>query len=242
MGSKEMNSDAVKEHENIYQALLHAQQEMTAPVKNSKNNHFNTKYADLSAVVQACMSPLNKNGITLMHIPSDNDGAYAIKTILHHVNSGTSIEAVVPLITDKGNMQGYKSAVTYAKRIGLESLTGLAPDDDDGNDAVKFAPKKPSSAHMKRSLAELDNDLVDVTNIYQYDKLSVEWKKKMKSENWPEPKHSDDETAYRNIVKDKFIRHKQTLTDSEPNMERCNELHTERHDNNSTCQPKQAIR
>jgi hypothetical protein len=34
-------------------------------------------------------------------------------------------------------MQGMKSATTYAKRIGIESLTGIAPDDDDGNGAAK---------------------------------------------------------------------------------------------------------
>ena len=40
----------------------------------------------------------------------------------------------------KQDMQGYKSATTYAKRIGLESLTGIAPEDDDGNAAAKAAP------------------------------------------------------------------------------------------------------
>ena len=38
-------------------------------------------------------------------------------------------------------MQGYKSATTYAKRIGIESLTGIAPEDDDGNAAAKAPPK-----------------------------------------------------------------------------------------------------
>jgi hypothetical protein len=39
-------------------------------------------------------------------------------------------------------MQGYKSATTYAKRIGLESTTGVAPEDDDGNAAAANAPKQ----------------------------------------------------------------------------------------------------
>jgi hypothetical protein len=38
-------------------------------------------------------------------------------------------------------MQGFKSATTYAKRIGLESLSGVAPEDDDGNAAAKAAPR-----------------------------------------------------------------------------------------------------
>jgi hypothetical protein len=39
-------------------------------------------------------------------------------------------------------MQGYKSATTYAKRIGLESLSGVAPEDDDGNAAARAAPRQ----------------------------------------------------------------------------------------------------
>jgi DNA-binding transcriptional MocR family regulator len=47
---------------------------------------------------------------------------------------------------DKNNMQGMKSATTYAKRIGLESLSGVAPDtDDDGNAAAKAAPRTISA-------------------------------------------------------------------------------------------------
>jgi hypothetical protein len=44
------------------------------------------------------------------------------------------------LMIGKSDMQGYKSACTYAKRIGLESVTGVAPEaasDDDGNAAAK---------------------------------------------------------------------------------------------------------
>jgi hypothetical protein len=51
------------------------------------------------------------------------------------------IECDVPLIVNKNDMQGFKSATTYAKRIGLESLTGVAPIDDDGNDAARAAPR-----------------------------------------------------------------------------------------------------
>jgi dissimilatory sulfite reductase (desulfoviridin) alpha/beta subunit len=47
----------------------------------------------------------------------------------------------VPLIVDKNNMQGMKSATTYAKRIGVESLAAIAADDDDGNAAAKSPPR-----------------------------------------------------------------------------------------------------
>jgi hypothetical protein len=64
-----------------------------------------------------------------------------MRTVLAHGDSDTQIACDVPLIIGKQDMQGYKSATTYAKRIGLESLTGIAPEDDDGNAAAKAAPR-----------------------------------------------------------------------------------------------------
>jgi hypothetical protein len=58
------------------------------------------------------------------------------------------IQCDVPLIVNKQDMQGYKSATTYAKRIGLESLTGVAPADDDGNDAARAAPRKVATVDV----------------------------------------------------------------------------------------------
>ena len=47
----------------------------------------------------------------------------------------------MPLIVGKNDMQGYGSAVTYARRYGLMCMAGIAPEDDDGNAAVAARPK-----------------------------------------------------------------------------------------------------
>jgi len=130
------------EHKNIYSALAAAQSEMGPAVKDANNPHFKSKYADLSAVVDAVRPALNKNGIAFFHIPSQSDFGHFMTTVLAHGASGTEIRADVPLILGKNDMQGYKSATTYAKRIGLESTTGVAPEDDDGNAAAANAPKQ----------------------------------------------------------------------------------------------------
>ncbi len=41
----------------------------------------------------------------------------------------------------KGDAQGIGSALTYARRYGLSAITGVAPEDDDG-DAASGAPKQ----------------------------------------------------------------------------------------------------
>ena len=47
------------------------------------------------------------------------------------------IEADTLLPPTKNDAQAYGSAITYAKRYGLQSLAGVPSLDDDGNDAVK---------------------------------------------------------------------------------------------------------
>lgn len=129
------------DHKNIYLALAAAQAEMGGVKKGSVNPAFKSKYADLADVVQAVSGPLNAQGIAFFHMAASVDGERIMRTVLAHGASGTTIECDVPLIVSKNDMQGYKSATTYAKRIGLESLTGIAPEDDDGNAAARAAPR-----------------------------------------------------------------------------------------------------
>lgn len=130
-----------KTHSGIYAALAAAQSEMRPAMKDSVNPHFKMRYADLASVMAACMPALSKHGIAVIQPPCDIDGNRYVKTILAHVG-GETVECLVPLIIGKNDMQGYGSAVTYARRYGLMAMAGIAPDDDDGNAAVEASPKQ----------------------------------------------------------------------------------------------------
>jgi len=140
-------------HKNVYMALAAAQAEMEQAKKSSVNPHFKSKYADLASVVDAVRPALNKHGLAFFHVPKETELGRSVETVLVHGESETSIVAGVPIILSKNDMQGYKSAVTYAKRIGLESVTGIAPEDDDGN-AAAAAQKKTDYAVRDKSWAE----------------------------------------------------------------------------------------
>lgn len=129
------------EHKNIYMALSAAQAGMGKVVKGATNPAFKSKYADLADVVSVAIPALIEQGIAMYHTMLRDEYGAVMRTILVHGASGTEISCDVPLIINKNDMQGMKSATTYAKRIGLESLTGIAPEDDDGNAAAKAAPK-----------------------------------------------------------------------------------------------------
>lgn len=129
-------------HKNVYAALAAAQQEMDALRKGSVNPAFKSRYADLADVMQAVLPAINKHGMALFHAMKRIEGETCMVTVLAHGESDTTIECAVPLIVVKNDMQGMKSATTYAKRIGAESVTGIAPEDDDGNAAAAAAPPR----------------------------------------------------------------------------------------------------
>lgn len=123
------------ETKTISAALAKAQAKMGRALKDSQNPAFKSKYADLASVMDACLPALNEAGIAVIQpFYQDEFGRY-VKTILVH-ESGETFECAVPLIVGKNDMQGLGSAITYARRYGLMSMAGIAPDDDDGNAAA----------------------------------------------------------------------------------------------------------
>lgn len=161
------------DHKSIFAALAAAQQEMGKAVKDTKNDHFRSKYADLASVMDACMAALNKNGICVMQPTGEDDQGRYVKTILAHV-SGETVECRVPLIVAKNDMQGYGSAVTYARRYGLMSMAGIAPEDDDGNAAAKAPPvvedRRPAPPSATQVAVE------SLSNAESLDQLAAIWK------------------------------------------------------------------
>lgn len=126
-------------HPNVYAALAAAQGEMEAPTKSAQNPHFKSRYADLSEVVRVALPALSKHGLAWFS-RYDATGDGCMVSVIAHGASDTRVECPVPLLLNKRDMQGLGSAMTYARRYGLLSLTGLAPEDDDGNAAVKSGP------------------------------------------------------------------------------------------------------
>lgn len=131
----------MKDHKTVYHALIASQQEFGTVKKGSVNPAFKSKYADLADVASVVIPTLSDNGVAVLHYPTMVGEKMCMRTEFYHADSGTKVWCDIELIVDKNNMQGMKSATTYAKRIGLESLSGIAPEDDDGNAAAKYPPK-----------------------------------------------------------------------------------------------------
>ena len=125
----------------IASALVKAQRAFGPALKSSTNPHFRSRYADLSACVEAVIEGLNNNGIALIQETHDAEGGVAVETVFIH-ESGERLSAgrfSVP--ATKQDAQGYGSALTYARRYSLMAACGIAPEDDDGNAASRPRPK-----------------------------------------------------------------------------------------------------
>ena len=140
------------EKDNVFTALVKAQADIGVVHKNAVNPHFKSKYADLASIMNAALPALNANGIAVWHTAVMIDGVSHMRTTLSHGMSDTHISCDIPLMVSKNDMQGMKSATTYAKRIGVESLTGIAPEDDDGNAAAGRKQEKADPNRAKSAM------------------------------------------------------------------------------------------
>jgi hypothetical protein len=145
--------------ENIGQlalALSKAQGQMKFAAKDANNPFFKSKYADLASVIEAIKVPLSANGIAFVQATDFEDSAVIVETILLH-ESGEWISGRLRMQPTKNDPQGVGSAVTYAKRYGLQALVGVPSDDDDGNAAtgLQGAPQQGPKAAPKPAPAKL---------------------------------------------------------------------------------------
>lgn len=136
------------QHQNIATALAAAQMEMGKALKSADNPHFRSKYADLASVMDACLPALNKHGIAVIQPLVETELGRSVVTRFIH-SGGEVLECPVPLIFGKQDMQGLGSAITYARRYGLMSLAGIAPEDDDGNAAAASVKGNLASAALR---------------------------------------------------------------------------------------------
>tara|TARA_R100000655_G_scaffold4209_2_gene13669 strand:- start:625 stop:1296 length:672 start_codon:yes stop_codon:yes gene_type:complete len=119
-------------------SLIAAQSQFDSALKSAKNQRFARKdgsgggYADLSSVLNACLSALHANNLFLTQTIVDKENGLHLQTVVMH-GSGSQIDCVLPLIMDRDDMQALGAAITYARRYGIVTLLGITQEDDDGN-------------------------------------------------------------------------------------------------------------
>lgn len=142
----------------IAKVLPKAQASMGEVFKTANNPAFRSKYADLSAVVEAVVPALNQHGISLLQPSSFNGEMVTVATMLLH-ESGQWVRCSLSVPLTKRDAHGVGSAVTYGRRFGLQAMSGVAPVDDDGNAAAHRGP--PPEAKRTEPAAPTLSDRAD---------------------------------------------------------------------------------
>lgn len=130
----------------IASAFVKAQKEFGPALKSATNPHFRSKYADLSACVEAVIDALNNHGIALMQNCGESETGVVVETMFIHESGETLSNGKLHVPASKQDPQGYGSALTYARRYSLMAACGIAPEDDDGNAAARKPPQDVSVA------------------------------------------------------------------------------------------------
>ena len=152
---------------NLATALVKAQKAFGPALKTSTNPHFKSRYADLAACVEAVIDALNNNGIALIQKNYDCTNGVMVETMFVH-ESGEMLECgILHVPANKQDAQGYGSALTYARRYSLMAACGIAPEDDDGNTAVRKITVDETTLIDHLAAIEASTDQDGLKNAYK---------------------------------------------------------------------------
>ena len=183
---------------DLVASLAEANKSIRNPAKNRDvtvtsrrtNTTFSYSYATLDQVLDAVRRPLAEHGLIVTQLPA---GQELVTLVLH--KSGQWIRTKSRLMVDpEGGNQGYASALTYAKRIALMAILGVAGDEDDdgnaaaGNEAVPthavrhaIAAKAEEEVHP---LVEAARGVKDANGAQQLLDLWLQWHTRVTALRW----------------------------------------------------------
>lgn len=130
----------------ISAAMVKAQKEFGPALKTSTNPAFRSRYADLSACIEAVLDALNNNDIFMMQPTHECENGVIVETVFIHSSGEQISSGKLHVPATKHDAQGYGSALTYARRYSLMAACGIAPEDDDANSASKASAAAVTAA------------------------------------------------------------------------------------------------
>lgn len=118
-------------------ALVAFRNSITNPPRDGYNPHFRNRYTTLNTLIEHVTPILAAHSLAVVQLV----GELNVTTLMIH-KSGEYIGIQTTLVLDKQSMQALGSAITYARRYGLEAITGVASQDDDDANAASQSEAK----------------------------------------------------------------------------------------------------
>ena len=144
---------------NIATALLEFHKTNPSAFEDKRNPHFKNQYASLESVINTVRTA-SQFGLTFTQEMDFEGDITFVRTVMMHSSGDTRVSRTKIVSKDPNDPQKQGSAISYAKRYGLQSIFGLPSDDDDGEIANKDgkAPTDPILEAIKnaQSIKELN--------------------------------------------------------------------------------------
>ena len=159
---------------SLAKALAAAQSKVTGALRDRKNPHTGSMYADLAGIWAACREPLSANDLAIVQTtePHGMEGVCVVTMLIHSSGQWIRGRLFVPCVgqTRKDgrvmpvDAQTFGSALTYARRYALAAMVGVTPEDDDAEAAVRAtrersAPAANDNGSTKSTPAKSDVDV-----------------------------------------------------------------------------------
>ena len=165
-----MTATTGKIEASLSSAMALAFAEIEGATKSANNPHFKSKYADLTAVIEAIKPALIKHGLFFTQRPQPSEGGVTVETFLHHASGQELSLGALFVPANKNDAQGFGSALTYARRYALVTAFGVPVEDDDGNAAAQgqrnstVSPAQPISnaqmVHLQSLIQSTNTDVL----------------------------------------------------------------------------------
>lgn len=190
LAMKERMEDRAREDDErqakkaYFAAMSKCQAELPVVVKNRKNDHTRSNYADLAAIEEQAMPVIHRHGFAVSFQPDgyNDKGELRVKWEISH-EGGHSREGVGEIPVDGAGSQGkvnktgtqaFGSTATYGRRYLLCMLFNISTGDDRDGNRVSEPPEQINEAQIKRLrdlLEETDSDVEKFCEIGRIDAL-----------------------------------------------------------------------
>ncbi len=132
----------------LAKALNKMQGELKTVCRDKINPYFNSKYADLSAIWDACRKPLADNGLSLIQTTDRVGEDIVLETLLLH-ETGEWIKGKLPINAVRDEPQAIGSAISYARRYAMSAMLGIVSDEDDDAESGAVHQARRSSSQYQ---------------------------------------------------------------------------------------------
>ena len=170
-------------------AMNAVQQKLPTVVKSADNPHTRSRYAKLETIIEAINPIVTGNGFAVSFGTADGApaGHYRVTCVLSHAaGHERNYQADVPTDisgsqgkSNKTPIQGFGSAMTYARRYLMTMIFNVAigEDDDDGNSGKPHRTREDISREAewkKQQAAEVERDVAQIETLQALERYKAE--------------------------------------------------------------------